>query len=76
MSIYAAVHHKNFAFAALLPLKDKYELDSTLHAAKLQVSYHYNIIYILKSSMDKLQKVVKPFIHPTMLYKLNVLKFG
>lgn len=50
-------------------LKDKYELDSTLHKITGTVPLQYNI-YIIKSSMDKLKKVVKPFIHPTMLYKL------
>lgn len=51
-------------------LKDKYDLDSTLHKITGTVPLQYNI-YILKSSMDKLEKIVKPFIHPTMLYKLG-----
>jgi hypothetical protein len=50
-------------------LKEKYELDTTLHKITGLVPLQYNI-YILKCSMDKLKKVVKPYIYPTMLYKL------
>lgn len=53
-------------------LKEKYELDTTLHKITGTVPLQYNI-YVIKSSMDKLKKVVKPYIHPTMLYKLAEL---
>lgn len=52
-------------------LKDRFDLDTTLHKIKATVPVQYNI-YVLKSSMEKLNQVVKPFIHPTMLYKIKL----
>lgn len=51
-------------------LKDKYDIDTTLHKIRSTVPLQYNI-YVLKSSMDKLRMVVKPFMHPTMIYKIG-----
>lgn len=50
-------------------LKEKYDLDTSLYKIAGTVPLQYNI-YVLKSSMDKLRIIVKPFIHRTMLYKL------
>lgn len=51
-------------------LKKNYDLDTTLHKITGTVPLRYNI-YVVKSSMDKLIRIVKPYIHPTMLYKLG-----
>jgi hypothetical protein len=50
-----------------LVLKNKYSLDSTIH--KVGVVNQYNI-YIPKSNIDQLSKIVKPYIHPSMYYKI------
>jgi len=52
-------------------LKEKFDLDTTLHKISKTVPLQYNI-YVQKSSMDKLKKIVKPFIHETMLYKIGL----
>ena len=49
-------------------LKDKFDLSTSIH--KTGAINQYNL-YIPKSSIDKLSGIVKPYIHPTMLYKLN-----
>jgi hypothetical protein len=48
-------------------LLEKYLLESTIH--KTGNINQYNI-YILKSSMNNLINIVKPYIHPTMMYKI------
>jgi hypothetical protein len=48
-------------------LLEKYNLESTIH--KTGHINQYNI-YILKSSMNNLINIVKPYIHPTMRYKI------
>jgi Cytochrome c oxidase subunit III/LAGLIDADG DNA endonuclease family len=48
-------------------LLEKYNLESTIH--KTGDVNQYNI-YILKSSMNNLINIVKPHIHPTMIYKI------
>jgi len=48
-------------------LLEKYNLKSTIH--KTGYINQYNI-YILKSSMNDLINIVKPHIHPTMMYKI------
>lgn len=48
-------------------LFDKYNLKSTIHRTGLINQYN---IYILKSSMNDLINIVKPHIHPTMMYKI------
>jgi hypothetical protein len=48
-------------------LLEKYNLESTIH--KTGNINQYNI-YILKSSMNNLINIVKPYIHPTMMYKI------
>jgi hypothetical protein len=48
-------------------LLEKYNLKSTIH--KTGKINQYNI-YILKSSMNNLINIVKPYIHPTMMYKI------
>ena len=50
-------------------LLEKYNIESSLHKITGKVN-QYNI-YILKSSMIDLIRIVKPFIHPTMLYKIG-----
>jgi len=55
-------------YLALL-LKNKYSLESTIH--KISVVNQYNI-YIPKSSLNLLVKIVKPYIHPSMYYKINM----
>jgi ubiquinol-cytochrome c reductase cytochrome b subunit len=49
-------------------LKNKYNLDSTIH--KSGINNQYNI-YIPKSNLDILIKIVKPHFHPTMYYKIS-----
>lgn len=51
-----------------LILKEKYNLDATLQSAGKENQY---IIYIPKRSMENLSKIVKPFMLPSMYYKLN-----
>jgi hypothetical protein len=48
-------------------LFDKYNLKSTIHRTGLINQYN---IYILKSYMNDLINIVKPHIHPTMMYKI------
>ncbi len=48
-------------------LLEKYNLESSIH--KTGHINQYNI-YILKSSMNNLIDIVKPFIHPSMMYKI------
>lgn len=49
-----------------LILKEKYNLDTTM-----QIQSSKYIIYIPKRSMENLSKIVKPFMLPSMYYKLN-----
>lgn len=51
-----------------LILKKKYNLDSTIHKSGLNNQYN---IYIPKSNLNSLIKIVKPHFHHTMLYKIN-----
>jgi hypothetical protein len=51
-----------------LILKKKYNLDSTIHKSGLINQYN---IYIPKSNLNSLIKIVKPHFHPTMQYKIN-----
>jgi ubiquinol-cytochrome c reductase cytochrome b subunit len=48
-------------------LERKFDFNTSIH--KTGVVNQYNL-YIPKSSMADLTKIVKPYIHPTMLYKL------
>ncbi len=57
---------KEIQFLRLL-LKNKYNLDTTIH--KSGVNNQYNI-YIPKNNLDNLIKIVKPHFHPTMYYKI------
>jgi len=52
-------------------LKKKYSLNTSIH--KTGVINQYNL-YIPKSSLNDLIKIVKPYIHITMNYKLNLIK--
>jgi ubiquinol-cytochrome c reductase cytochrome b subunit len=49
-------------------LKNKYNLDTTIHKSGLNNQYN---IYIPKSNLDNLIKIVKPHFHPTMYYKIS-----
>jgi hypothetical protein len=49
-------------------LKTKYNLDTTIHKSGLNNQYN---IYVPKTSFIILREIVKPYFHPTMLYKLN-----
>lgn len=51
-------------------LKTKYNLDTTIHKSGLNNKYN---IYVPKTSFIILREIVKPYFHPTMLYKLNNL---
>jgi len=51
-----------------LILKTKYNLDTTIH--KIGLNNQYNI-YVPKTSFIILREIVKPYFHPTMLYKIN-----
>ena len=59
---------KEIKYLSLI-LKNKYSLESTIH--KLSVVNQYNI-YIPKSSINPLIKIVKPYIHPSMYYKIDI----
>jgi Cytochrome c oxidase subunit III/LAGLIDADG DNA endonuclease family len=48
-------------------LLEKYHLESSIHKTGNINQY---AIYILKSSMNNLINIVKPYIHPTMMYKI------
>ena len=50
-------------------LLEKYKIESSLYKIKGKVN-QYNI-YLSKSARGELIKIVKPFIHPTMLYKIG-----
>jgi hypothetical protein len=58
---------KEVKFLAEL-LNKKFGLTTSIH--KTGAINQYNI-YISKSSMPKLKKIVKPYIHPSMLYKIE-----
>jgi len=58
---------KEIKYLALV-LKNKYNLDSTIHKSGLNNQYN---IYIPKSSLILLKKIVYPHFHPTMLYKIK-----
>jgi len=49
-------------------LKTKYKLDTNIHKSGLINQYN---IYIPKASFINLREIVKPYFHPTMLYKIN-----
>jgi LAGLIDADG DNA endonuclease family len=49
-------------------LKTKYNLDTTIHKSGLNNKYN---IYVPKTSFIILREIVKPYFHPTMLYKLK-----
>jgi hypothetical protein len=51
-----------------LILKTKYNLDTTIHKSGLINQYN---IYVPKASFIILRGIVKPYFHPTMLYKIN-----
>ena len=50
-----------------LVLKNKYNLESSIHKSGLNNQYN---IYIPKSSFKHLIKIVSPHFHPTMYYKI------
>lgn len=58
---------KEIKYLALV-LKNKYNLDSSIHKSGLNNQYN---IYIPKSSFKDLKKIVSPHFHPTMYYKIN-----
>lgn len=49
-------------------LKDKYKFKVTVNKAAGLNQYE---LYFSKNSMSDLSKVVKPYMHPSMYYKLN-----
>jgi len=57
---------KEIKYLSLL-LNKKYSIKTTIHKISVVNQYH---IYIPKSSMDQLRKIVKPYIHPSMYYKI------
>jgi hypothetical protein len=58
---------KEIKYLALV-LKNKYNLESSIHKSGLNNQYN---IYIPKSSFINLKKIVSPHFHPTMYYKIN-----
>lgn len=50
-------------------LLEKYGLESSLHKITGKVNQYG--LYILKSSLSELTRITRPFIHPTMLYKIG-----
>ena len=59
---------KEIEYLRLVLIK-KYNIKSTIHKSGLNNQYN---IYIPKDSFIELKKIVKPFFHPTMVYKLNL----
>jgi hypothetical protein len=51
-------------------LEDRYKLKTSIHKTGIVNQYS---LYIPKSSLKDLIKIVKPHIHPTMYYKLNLI---
>ena len=49
-------------------LNDKYQIEAKPHSAGVPNQY---VIYINRKSIDKLAKLVKPYIHPSIIYKLK-----
>ena len=60
---------KEVQFLSII-LKNKYSLNSSIH--KISVVNQYNL-YIPKSNLNNLIKIVKPYIHPSMYYKLELV---
>jgi hypothetical protein len=58
---------KEIHYLALV-LKNKYNIDSSIHKSGLNNQYN---IYIPKSNLKDLVKIVSPHFHPTMYYKIN-----
>lgn len=50
-------------------LKNKYNINTSIH--KTGIINQYNL-YVPKSSLCDLIKIVELYIHPTMLYKINL----
>ena len=48
----------------------RYRLDCNLRLTKQNNKIEYTI-YIRQCSMERLQTIVQPFIHPSMLYKIG-----
>lgn len=51
-------------------LNSQYNLNPSIH--KTGIVNQYNI-YIPKSYLNNLIEIVRPYIHPTMYYKLNII---
>lgn len=49
-------------------IETKYNLKTSIHKSGLNNQYN---IYILKSSLNDLKKIVKPHFHSSMFYKIN-----
>lgn len=60
---------KEIQYLSIL-LKNKYSINSSIH--KLTAVNQYNL-YIPKSFLNNLIKIVKPHFHPSMYYKLNLV---
>jgi len=52
-------------------LYDKYSIKTSIH--KVSVINQYNL-YVHKSSLKELTIIVKPYMHPSMYYKLDLIK--
>jgi hypothetical protein len=53
-------------------LKENFDLDTNIHNKKSKSGSHYKRIYIPKSGLDELKSEIFPYIHDSMLYKLNI----
>jgi hypothetical protein len=56
-----------------LILKTKYNLEINIHKSGLNNQYN---IYVPKASFIILREIVKPYFHPTMIYKLILFKLN
>lgn len=52
-------------------LKEKYGINATVNKAGVVFPKEQYCIYISKYSMPTLATIVKPYMHPSMYYKLN-----
>ena len=50
-------------------LKSKYNLENTIQNISKENQYS---LYIKKQSMNNLRSIIVPYIHPSMLYKLDL----
>lgn len=54
-------------------LKEKFNLDTTIHRKKSKTGSIYERIYIPKAGLEEIKPQILPHIQNSMLYKVNVV---